>query len=139
MIQTMFLGRVDYERLERKQQLPGLVAKAVELVKAEVGASGAAREALAAAGFAGLGPIAPPRERERPGYWVESDEPRARVALAVLRRIHEAAIPLSAGSSEEDRRVADYAAVTQAGYPAYLGGPFSYRPDLTAAAKQIVN
>ena len=29
MIQTMFLGRVDYERLERKQQLPDLVEKTV--------------------------------------------------------------------------------------------------------------
>ncbi len=27
MIQTMFLGRVDYERLERKAQLPDLVEK----------------------------------------------------------------------------------------------------------------
>ena len=45
----------------------------------------------------------------------------------MLRRIHEAAQPLSAGESEEALRVADYAAVTQAGYPAYLGGPFAFR------------
>ena len=31
--------------------------------------------------------------------------------------------------SEEALRVADYAAVTQAGYPAYLGGPFAFRSE----------
>ena len=36
---------------------------------------------------------------------------------------------LAAGQSEEALRVADYAAVTQAGYPAYLGGPFSFRSE----------
>ena len=60
MIQTMFLGRVDYERLERKRQLARLVAQtvvAVRDVKAEV--EKATADALAAAGFAGLGKAAP--------------------------------------------------------------------------------
>ncbi len=127
MIQTMFLGRVDYERLERRQALPDLVAKTIEAVKAQIASAGDAREALAAAGFAGLGAAAPVRERERPGLWVEGDDPRAREALAVLRRIRDAVTPLGAGRSDEERRVADYAAVAQAGYPAYLGGPFSFR------------
>jgi 3-hydroxyacyl-CoA dehydrogenase/enoyl-CoA hydratase/3-hydroxybutyryl-CoA epimerase len=44
MIQTLFLGRVDYERLERKQQLPDIVEKAVAAVRgaldrADAGAS----------------------------------------------------------------------------------------------------
>ena len=34
MIQTMFLGRVDYERLERKQQLPDLVEMTVAAARA---------------------------------------------------------------------------------------------------------
>ena len=63
------------------------------------------------------------RERVRPGYWIESDDARAAHALAVLKRIHDAVAPLAVGRTDEDLRVADYAAVRQAGYPAYLGGP----------------
>ncbi len=132
MIQTLFLGRLDYERLERKQRLPDLVAETLNRVKAEIEASASSREALAVAGFAGLGAVAPVRERERPGYWVEGDDPRAAAALAVLARIHAALAPLAVGRSDEDLRVADYAAVTKAGYPAYLGGPFSYHSQFWA-------
>ena len=124
MIQTMFLGRVDYERLERRGDLPEVAQAAVALVSAEVEKAGASL-ALAAAGFAGLGKAAPPRNRQQPGYWIEGDDESARAALTVLRRIHDAARPLASGQSEEALRVADYAAVTRAGYPAYLGGPFA--------------
>lgn len=130
MIQTMFLGRVDCERLERKQQTPAVAQAAVALVKAEIARAPDAAPALAAAGFAGVGQAAPQRERALPGYWIESGEVGAADALGVLRRIHEAAQPLAAGQSEEALRVADYAAVTQGGYPAYLGGPFSFHSRL---------
>jgi 3-hydroxyacyl-CoA dehydrogenase/enoyl-CoA hydratase/3-hydroxybutyryl-CoA epimerase len=126
MIQTMFLGRVDYERLERKNGLPEIAHTVVNLVKAEIAKAPDIAPALAAAGFAGLGQAGPRRDRERPGYWIESDEAQAGEALAALRRIHDAAQPLAAGRSEEDLRVADYAAVKLAGYPAYLGGPFAF-------------
>jgi 3-hydroxyacyl-CoA dehydrogenase/enoyl-CoA hydratase/3-hydroxybutyryl-CoA epimerase len=132
MIQTLFLGRLDYERLERKQQLPPLVDETLACVKAETEAAGTSRDALAAAGFGGLGAVAPVRERERPGYWVESDDPHAAKALAALARIHASLAPLAAGRSAEELRVADYAAVTKAGYPAYLGGPFSFRSKIWA-------
>ena len=69
------------------------------------------------------------RDRQRPGYWIESEDATARSALAALRRIHDAAHDLAAGASDEALRVADYAAVTQAGYPAYLGGPFAFRSE----------
>jgi 3-hydroxyacyl-CoA dehydrogenase/enoyl-CoA hydratase/3-hydroxybutyryl-CoA epimerase len=128
MIQTMFLGRVDYERLERKQEVPEAAQAAVALVRAEV-EKASAPLALAAAGFAGFGKAAPLRDRQQPGYWIEGEDELARAALAVLRRIHDAARPLAAGQSEEALRVADYAAVTQAGYPAYLGGPFAFRSE----------
>jgi 3-hydroxyacyl-CoA dehydrogenase / enoyl-CoA hydratase / 3-hydroxybutyryl-CoA epimerase len=126
MLQTMFLGRVDYERLERKRQLPSLVEVSVALVKAEIAKAGGAGPALAAAGFASVGTAAPLRERQRSGYWIEGGDPRAGAALAVLRNIYDAARPLAVGQSDEALRAANYAAVTQAGYPAYLGGPFSF-------------
>jgi 3-hydroxyacyl-CoA dehydrogenase/enoyl-CoA hydratase/3-hydroxybutyryl-CoA epimerase len=118
---------VDYERLERKGALPKVAQAAVALVKSEIEKAGDQAPALAAAGFAGLAKAAPLRERQQPGYWLEGDDEAARAALGVLQRIYDAALPLAAGESDEALRVADYAAVTQAGYPAYLGGPFAFR------------
>jgi 3-hydroxyacyl-CoA dehydrogenase/enoyl-CoA hydratase/3-hydroxybutyryl-CoA epimerase len=128
MIQTLFLGRVDYERMERNKELPDVVDKAVAAVRAMIECSKADAGALAAAGFAGLGErLAPLRERERPGYWVESDDARAVRALAALKDIRDAVAPLAVGRSAEELRVADYAVIRQTGYPGYLGGPFSFK------------
>ena len=127
MIQTMFLGRVDFERLERKQQLPDVVEKTVAAVRAVLSDSKEDMGALAAAGFASPAGADCVREHVRPGYWIESHDARAAQALAALKRIHDAVAPLAAGRSDEDLRVADYAAVRKASYPAYLGGPFAFR------------
>jgi 3-hydroxyacyl-CoA dehydrogenase / enoyl-CoA hydratase / 3-hydroxybutyryl-CoA epimerase len=128
MIQTMFLGRVDYERLERKQQLPKVAEAVVSLVKTQLEKARGSAPALAAAGFAGLGQAAPARHSQQDGYWIEGEDASAHAALAVLRSIHDSARPLADGESDEALRVADYAAVAQAGYPAYLGGPFAFQP-----------
>ena len=127
MIQTMFLGRVDYERLERKQQLPDLVEKTVAAVRAVLSDAKGEAEALTAAGFKGPALADAVRERVQPGYWIESEDGRAAQALATLKRVHDAVAPLVVGRTDEDLRVADYAAVAQAGYPAYLGGPFAFQ------------
>ena len=126
MVQTMFLGRVDYERLERKGQLPDVVEQTIAAVRSGLARSPDDADALAAAGFAGESAVPPVRDRCLPGYWIAGDDARAKTARAVLRRIGEAVAPLGAGRSEEDLRVADYAAVRQAGYPAYLGGPYAF-------------
>lgn len=126
MIQTLFLGRVDYERLERKGQLPEVAEKTVAAVRNVLEQSRSDAEALAAAGFAGVGETAPLRERRLPGYWIAGDDARAKTARAVLARIGAAVKPLGAGCSEEELRIADYAAVRKAGFPAYLGGPHAF-------------
>jgi 3-hydroxyacyl-CoA dehydrogenase/enoyl-CoA hydratase/3-hydroxybutyryl-CoA epimerase len=123
MVQTMFLGRVDYERLERKGQLPDFVEKIISVVRQELGDDA---PALAAAGFAGFGEAAPQRERRLPGYWLDGEHPHARAARETLAKISAAVAPLGQGRSDEELRVADYAAVRLAGYPAYLGGPFAF-------------
>jgi 3-hydroxyacyl-CoA dehydrogenase / enoyl-CoA hydratase / 3-hydroxybutyryl-CoA epimerase len=46
--------------------------------------------------------------------------------LAVLERISEVVSPWAKGRSPEELRIADYAVVREAGYPAYLGGPFAF-------------
>jgi 3-hydroxyacyl-CoA dehydrogenase / enoyl-CoA hydratase / 3-hydroxybutyryl-CoA epimerase len=127
MIQTMFLGRVDFERLERKQQLPDLVEKTIAAVGGVLSDAKADGDALAAAGFRSLGSAQAVRERALPGYWIDGEDARAVNALALLRRIHDAVSPLTVGRTDQDLRVADYAAVKHAGYPAYLGGPFAFR------------
>ncbi len=129
MIQTQFLGRVDYDRLVRKGQLPAFVGKVVAKVRAILDQAKPEAEALAAAGFTGLDrEVAPVRTRVAPGYWVEGadGDPRAARALAVLDRISEAVSPWAATRSHEDLRIADYAVIRETGYPAYLGGPFAF-------------
>ena len=127
MIQTMFLGRVDYERLERKQQLPEVVAATVDR---RAGGAGAQPRSSRRAGRGGLlrlrrGRAGARRARCRAtGSMATTPRrpPRARCSRAFRRPSRRSA----AGRSEEELRVADYAAVRQAGYPAYLGGPFAF-------------
>jgi 3-hydroxyacyl-CoA dehydrogenase/enoyl-CoA hydratase/3-hydroxybutyryl-CoA epimerase len=124
MIQTMFLGRIDTERLERTRRLPDLATATIAAVRGVLDQSRDKAEALAAAGFADFGEAEPVRSRLTPGYWIDSDDPRAAAARDVLKRINETVEPLGRGRSDEERRVADFATVTRAGFPAYLGGPF---------------
>jgi 3-hydroxyacyl-CoA dehydrogenase / enoyl-CoA hydratase / 3-hydroxybutyryl-CoA epimerase len=131
MIQTLFLGRVDYERLERKRQLPELVEQTIAEVRTVLDRVRTDVDALAATGFEGFdgargARVAPVRERDRPGYWIDGDDARAARALAILKQIHDVLAPLAEGRSPEELRVADYAAVRQTGYPGYLGGPFAF-------------
>jgi 3-hydroxyacyl-CoA dehydrogenase / enoyl-CoA hydratase / 3-hydroxybutyryl-CoA epimerase len=81
MIQTLFLGKTDHDRAERKRELPGFIAEAVAAARS----AGDDPEAISAA-------IAP---------WY--DRPF------------------------EERRMADYAIVSQTGFPYWLGGPFTFR------------
>lgn len=90
MIQTMFLGKGDYERAKRKETLPAAIGAIVEAAKA-----------------------------------VEGD----RSETATLDAINQAAAPLGESLSADEKRMADYAVVTQAGYPAFLGGPFTALAD----------
>lgn len=128
MIQTLFLGRVDYERLERKGQLPDLVGKVVAAVRAVLDREKTDTEALAVAGFESLDGVRidPLRQREQSGYWIDGDDPRAARSLEILKQIQDAVAPLAEGCSGEELRVADYAAIRQTGYPGYLGGPFAF-------------
>jgi len=130
MIQTLFLGKTEYERLARKSQVPAFVAEAVARAKAVLAASGDTAEALASAGFKIPGKsVAPLREHAFPGYWIESAEAGSlgREALAVLRQIAEAVAPLAFGHTDLDLRAADYRILRETGYPAYLGGPFTFK------------
>jgi 3-hydroxyacyl-CoA dehydrogenase / enoyl-CoA hydratase / 3-hydroxybutyryl-CoA epimerase len=87
MIQTMFLGKTDYDKAARKGELPA----AIEAV-------------VAAAKAASTGDY----------------EPQA------LQAISAAVAPFATDLSAAEKRMADYAVVSQTGYPAFLGGPFTF-------------
>ncbi len=87
MIQTLFLGKTDYERAARKGSLPEAVGQAVGAAAAVVG---------------------------------------DRADVAVLRAMSDAVRPYATVLSAEERRMADYGCVSQAGFPAHLGGPFTF-------------
>jgi 3-hydroxyacyl-CoA dehydrogenase / enoyl-CoA hydratase / 3-hydroxybutyryl-CoA epimerase len=80
MIQTLFLGKTDYDRAARKGEIPSFIADAVEAARGAGGGPEAVSAAMAA--------------------WV--DRPFA------------------------ERRMADYAVVSQTGFPYWLGGPFTF-------------
>ena len=130
MIGTLFLGKTEFERLKRKNATPAFVAPVVAAVRAIVEQASDDAEALAAAGFvnAARSRVAPVRDRAAPGYWIDSagDDPRRAEAFAVLDRIAEAVAPWAAGHTSAELQVADYAIVSETGYPAYLGGPFAF-------------
>jgi 3-hydroxyacyl-CoA dehydrogenase / enoyl-CoA hydratase / 3-hydroxybutyryl-CoA epimerase len=83
MIQTLFLGKTDYDRARRKNELPEFIDDALSAVRT----AGRDQDAVVAA-------VSP---------W--------------------------ANRSFEERRMADYVIVTQAGFPYWLGGPFAVMAD----------
>jgi 3-hydroxyacyl-CoA dehydrogenase/enoyl-CoA hydratase/3-hydroxybutyryl-CoA epimerase len=150
MIQTLFLGRQDHTRLSKAGELPkdlptmrAHVAKALADIVQKAKGDGASVEeiadALGEAGFtrtaeswAGALPqcsssastFARPGS---PGLWFEyaDQSPRRGLGRALLHACAAAASPLLAGVSVADRRVIDYALVTELGIPAYVGGPLA--------------
>jgi 3-hydroxyacyl-CoA dehydrogenase / enoyl-CoA hydratase / 3-hydroxybutyryl-CoA epimerase len=124
MIQTLFLAKTEYERMVRRDALPDFLNAIVA----------AAKEAIAAVdpvlrgdlGFSGVPRRAPVRSEMRAGYWADTN-PGASHALAA---ISAALASHATGRSADELRLADYAIVRDAGYPAYLGGPFAYQSRL---------
>jgi 3-hydroxyacyl-CoA dehydrogenase / enoyl-CoA hydratase / 3-hydroxybutyryl-CoA epimerase len=87
MIQTLFLGKTDFDRVIRKGELPGHIQLILEAAQ---------------------------------GASTGSFDPQE------LRAISDAVAPLGKGLGFEEKRMADYAVVSQTGYPAFLGGPFTF-------------
>jgi 3-hydroxyacyl-CoA dehydrogenase / enoyl-CoA hydratase / 3-hydroxybutyryl-CoA epimerase len=132
MIRTLFLGRVEYERLKRKGANPKIM-EAVDAVSNVLDArSERGRELSKAFARAGFRVDAPQRANfdghiAGARYWFE-DEPRTlgkRLLRARLADAEAAAANWRSQLDEAERRAADYVLVTQAGFPAYLGGLFA--------------
>ena len=121
MIQTLFLGKTDYERLKRAGTLPGFVAEVEAAARAALEAVGD-DPALGTAGFKQPG-AKPVRDHASEGYWI--DTPDGAQARVVLERIGAPLQAIAAELSPNERRLADYAVMSAIGYPSYLGGPFA--------------
>lgn len=128
MIRTLFLGRLDHDRLRKAGGIPAPVEQAVTAVSEALQAAPDATlaEAFARAGFQGKasafdGVIA------QSAFWLEA-EPLTDGKRALRTRLAQAytlANKWRATFSEEQRRAADYLLVTKHGFPAYMAGIFS--------------
>ena len=132
MIRTLFLGRLDHERLKKKGMNPKVV-EAVRAIARVVGAQSDSdqelSEAFARAGFRLDGGQKAIFDGTIAGtaYWFD-DEPKTRgkeLLRARLADAEAAAARWRPAFDEAERRAADYLLVTQKGFPAYLGGLFA--------------
>ena len=135
MIRTLFLGRLDHDRLQKAGGIPASIEQAVAAVwqTLEIDPHGdrAVAEAFARAGFRGPATPAPAFDgviTQAAAFWSEA-EPATDGKLALRERLanaHAAAEKWRPLLSEDERRAADYLLVKKSGFPAYLGGVFSF-------------
>jgi 3-hydroxyacyl-CoA dehydrogenase/enoyl-CoA hydratase/3-hydroxybutyryl-CoA epimerase len=132
MIRTLFLGRLDHDRLRKKGMNPR-INEAVAAVSIALGVQSERgkelSEAFARAGFRAEQPCKVDFDGRIAGavYW-HDDEPRTwgkELLRARLAEAETAAAGWRTQLDESERRAADYMLVTQAGFPAYLGGLFA--------------
>lgn len=134
MIRTLFLGRLDHDRLRKAGGIPPAVEEAVAAVSAALDAKGQAgaklTDALVRAGF--QGPLGPTSAFDgvvaQTSFWLEA-EPDTEGKRALRERLAHAyavADKWRNKFSEDQRRAADYLLVKNHGFPAYLGGAFSF-------------
>jgi 3-hydroxyacyl-CoA dehydrogenase / enoyl-CoA hydratase / 3-hydroxybutyryl-CoA epimerase len=136
MIRTLFLGRLDHDRMKKAGGISSIVAEAVSEISVALYAgeekdpvlaqafarAGFRRSSAASATFDG----APPDG----SFWLEG-EPTTKVKAALRERladVNSAAEGWRARLSDEERRAADYLLVKNVGFPAYLGGVFATPP-----------
>jgi 3-hydroxyacyl-CoA dehydrogenase / enoyl-CoA hydratase / 3-hydroxybutyryl-CoA epimerase len=134
MIRTLFLGRLDHDRLRKAGGIPASVEQAVAAVSEGLKVDGHAEAELANA-FARAGFRAPTGPAPafdgviaQGSFWLEA-EPVTDGKLALRQRLAQAyavAEKWRRKFSEDERRAADYLLVKNHGFPAYLAGAFSF-------------
>src|SRR6266478_4562723 len=131
MIRTLFLGRLDHDRLRKAGGIPAPVEQAVAAVSEALlaGADATLADAFARAGFSGP-PIPVPAFDgviAQAAFWLEAG-PVTEGKLALRERLASAyavAGKWRGRLAEDERRAADYLLVKKCGFPAYMGGVFS--------------
>jgi 3-hydroxyacyl-CoA dehydrogenase/enoyl-CoA hydratase/3-hydroxybutyryl-CoA epimerase len=133
MIRTLFLGRLDHDRLRKAGGIPARVEQAVAAVSAVLHGDGQAdaelANAFARAGFQGPARPAPAFDGviAQASFWMEAEPVTdgKRALRECLSRAYAVADQWRPDFSEDQRRAADYLLVKNHGFPAYLGGAFS--------------
>jgi 3-hydroxyacyl-CoA dehydrogenase/enoyl-CoA hydratase/3-hydroxybutyryl-CoA epimerase len=132
MIRTLFLGRLDHDRLRKAGGIPAPVEQAVaavsEALQADATADATLADAFARAGF--HGPSKAPAFDgviAQSAFWLETEPVTdgKRALRERLARAYGVADQWRATFSEDQRRAADYLLVTKYGFPAYMAGAFS--------------
>jgi 3-hydroxyacyl-CoA dehydrogenase / enoyl-CoA hydratase / 3-hydroxybutyryl-CoA epimerase len=133
MIRTMFLGRLDHDRLRKAGSAGSQLERAVAEIAAELDVGNDEDTVLATAlARAGFRRPALPRPAfdgavSDQAFWFDAEP--ATDAKQALRRhlagVNEVAAQWRSKLSEAERRAADYLLVKEFGFPAYLGGVFS--------------
>lgn len=130
MIRTLFLGRLDHDRLRKAGGIPAQIEQAVAAVSEALqgGADATLANAFARAGFHGSGKVpAFDGVIAQSAFWLEAEPVTdgERALRERLARAYGVAEPWRATLSEDQRRAADYLLVTKHGFPAYMAGAFS--------------
>jgi 3-hydroxyacyl-CoA dehydrogenase/enoyl-CoA hydratase/3-hydroxybutyryl-CoA epimerase len=133
MIRTLFLGRLDHDRLRKAGGIPAPVEQAAAAVSAALYADGSSDtvfvNALARAGFRTQASPVPAFDGAiaQASFWLEAEPVTdgKRSLRERLSRAYAVADQWRAGFSEDQRRAADYLLVTNYGFPAYMAGAFS--------------
>jgi 3-hydroxyacyl-CoA dehydrogenase / enoyl-CoA hydratase / 3-hydroxybutyryl-CoA epimerase len=135
MIRTLFLGRLDHDRLKKKAidaKVKDAVSAVLSVLAVQSEGGKELCEAFARAGFG----VERLRKSAFDGwiagdvYW-HDEEPKTwgkKLLCARLAEADAAAAGWRSQLDESERRAADYVLVTQAGFPAYLGGLFAAQP-----------
>jgi 3-hydroxyacyl-CoA dehydrogenase/enoyl-CoA hydratase/3-hydroxybutyryl-CoA epimerase len=132
MIRTLFLGRLDHDRLRKAGGIPAQVEQAVaavsEALHVDATADATLASAFARAGFHGLkNASAFDDVIAQSAFWLEVEPVTdgKRALRDRLARVYALADRWRASFSEDQRRAADYLLVTKHGFPAYMAGAFS--------------
>lgn len=135
MIAVGFLGRLEYDKRRRKDALPAGLDDFSAKVKAAMQAKAAALGALGeqALAFAGIDGKAPGEaaaaqaiaDRE-PQWFADPRDDTERAAVSILAAGAVAAADAGNDFSEDQRNLVDFHCQRAAGFPRYLGGPFTF-------------
>ena len=134
MISVGFLGRVEYDRRKRKDALPaGLddfaaeVKAAMDAQAARLGAAGEVARTFAGIGGAATGDVAAVQNiSARQLQWFEAPQGEGeRAALSVLAAGALVAAERGGSFAADERNLVDLHCQQAAGFPRYLGGPFT--------------
>jgi 3-hydroxyacyl-CoA dehydrogenase / enoyl-CoA hydratase / 3-hydroxybutyryl-CoA epimerase len=132
MIRTLFLGRLDHERLKKNGMNPKVteaVAAVSRVLALQSERGKELTESFSRAGFRVDQAQEPVFDGRISGaaYWLD-DEPKTWGKELLRARLAEAEAAAAGWRSqldEAERRAADYLLVTKEGFPAYLGGLFA--------------